>query len=1174
MTNPSPSGSTYLRILLVGFFLLLVSVATAGFWNRLRDSSTSWFGNDQVLDVPVALLGVIGLGGSALGLVFYLAVLRPLSQMLDQRAEALEALERSESRTQIIFESAADGILTFDEQGNVETCNPAAARIFGFDLEELRGLPIAQLIPKPGMQSQGKDYVGQDLRTNEMRIIGRGQEVEGRRKDGSSFPMELAVRKVRTNGAGLFVGIVHDLTDRRKSEQAVQSSEQRYRLLADNSIDMITRRTVRGELLYVSPASRPLLGYEPKELVGKALSDLIHTQDMEQTTRQQSGVMIRSDAYLRSYRLRRKDGRYVWVETVCRNVRTPGTKDVAELVCITRDITERKKYEMQLIAQNQMLEVLVHNQSLAEMLTALCRSLGEQASEMITAIMLAGETGDKLRLAAGPNLPDSYAQSLLEIPIGPHEGSSGAAAFRRQTVGVSDLATNPIWGNERRNIALLNGLKACWSVPILSQKNTLLGTLDVYFRQTHTPSVPEQRLIEGAAHLAALAIERKRSEDALRESEERYRGLFDHNPLPSWVFDIETQQFLAVNESAVQKYGYARNEFLSMTIDQLRAPDDLAAMFEENITVSTAHLKARNRKHTLKSGQVIDVELSSHGVQFGGRKARLVLAVDMTRRRQAEEALRNAKEAAEIANQAKSEFLANVSHEIRTPMNGILGLSNLLLDKPANEEQRRCLEMIRHSAEALLRIINDLLDFSRIEAGRLALDKQQFRLRENLERSLQPLVVQAEQKGLQLICEIADEVPDRLEGDPTRLHQVLINLVGNAIKFTRQGRVRVHVEARSQAADRTALHFQVQDTGIGIPLEKQQSIFEAFVQADSSTTREYGGTGLGLAISTRLVEMMDGQIWVESEAGQGSTFHFTASFSVPTPTAESAAAESLPSPPPRSLEGPPLVRRPMRVLLVEDNPVNQQVGCMLLEKMGHTVQVAGTGREALERIERTPPEVVLMDVQMPEMSGLEAVSRLRTLELQTGRPRLPVIAMTAYAMKGDRERCLEAGMDDYVAKPIAEAELQAVLDRAQKGIAPTQSLAETVLAMDIPAPPPPREREEDLLTMTSILARLGNRHGLLRKLVPVFLENSEKLMQDLQTAVVTGDAARLHQAGHSLKGSVGIFDTGIAFASAQKLEDMGSRGDLSGARDVYNALENALSSLRRQLLDLAQQSTD
>lgn len=534
-------------------------------------------------------------------------------------------------------------------------------------------------------------------------------------------------------------------------------------------------------------------------------------------------------------------------------------------------------------------------------------------------------------------------------------------------------------------------------------------------------------LLLGGVLIAYLLETRRRMEARLLASEQQANLALDAAHMGTWVVDVENGNG-TVSPHWLDMLGYEADEVgddIHKHWQERLHPEDAPRVMEVGQRYKAGELDQYEVDYRAITKQGTTRWFSSRGKLLPPDPAhphkRMVgVFMDITERKETEERLRQAKEVAEAANRSKSEFLANISHEIRTPMNAVIGLSELLLHSKLDEEQQKQLGLVKSSADALLDLINEILDFSKIESGRMELHPEPFSLRELARLVVEPLAVRGQTKGLEVGLILAKGVPDRLVGDATCLRQVLINLLGNGIKFTERGRVELAIHAVEIGADLARLAFVVSDTGIGIPEHKRQLIFEAFSQADMTTTRRYGGTGLGLTISARLVEMMGGKIDVESEPGKGSRFHFE----IELPLDKDAAAI------PEARSQVPDVPGPLRLhlLVVEDNKVNQLLVTKMLDKLGHRVELAHDGRDALEKWRTGRPDIILMDIQMPVMDGYEATQAIRAAEQQAG-GHVPIVALTAHASPDDERRCLESGMDAYLSKPIQFDKLRAYLEQ-------------------------------------------------------------------------------------------------------------------------------------------------
>ncbi|MEE3716987.1 PAS domain S-box protein [Tumidithrix elongata RA019] len=939
-----------------------------------------------------------------------------------------------------------------------------------------------------------------------------------------------------------------DITDRKQAEVALRESESLYRLLAEHSNDIISRHTTDGRYTYVSPACRTLLGYEPEELIGRTIYDSIFPEDLLRVELAIRVMLARPITNCISYRVRAKNGLYIWLETTFRTIRDAYTQAAQEIIATSRDITERRKAEeeLQLSADRLRLAIESTDDGLWDwnIITGECyfsprwlaAHLGYEDGEIQSHI----SAWEALIHPQDRELALAYLEDHLEGLSSIYEVESRILQkngewiwiLTRGKVTAKDEAGNPLrMVGTHTDISDRRSAQELFSRQF--QRALLLKQITDEIRQ----SLDSKQIFATATAQIGMTFGVSRCHihtynlgdllipilgEYLEKDDVSMLGMDIHvkdNPHAQKILatdevvsspNVFSDPLLAPSISTCHRFGI--KSMLVIRTSYMGKPNGVIALhqcdrFREwtSDEIELLEAVAAQVGIAIAHAQLLDQEKSQ-------REAMIAKNLD----------LEKAREMAEAANRAKSEFLAMMSHEIRTPMNAVIGMTGLLLDMDLSPEQREYVEVVRDSGDALLTIINDILDFSKIESGYLELEQHPFNLHRCVEGAIDLLANSAKTKGITLSYRLDSQIPVVVNGDATRLRQILVNLIGNAIKFTQQGNILVSVSDRSNIRDANInnpqelqkieraehfLLFAIQDTGIGITPEKMHRLFQPFSQVDASTTRQYGGTGLGLAISKRLSEMMGGAMWVESSGSisgnppsdwqisthesLGSTFYFTialqphfreigdradssldkAGDALETTKASLGSilkdrnyilADSVET---KAILGSNLSENlPLRILLAEDNVVNQKVASRLLGRMGYRVDIASNGLEAIEALYRQAYDVILMDVQMPEMDGLEAARQIRMREVShkisddNGNTKviesknmdevdLPtytsalsakfstkpvhIIAMTANAMQGVRESCLEAGMDDYITKPIKIEELVQALHRCR-----------------------------------------------------------------------------------------------------------------------------------------------
>jgi PAS domain S-box-containing protein len=1232
--------------------------------------------------------------------------------MKQERSQVELELREVSRLQQAILDAANYTIISVSPEGVILTINAAAERWLGYTADEIVGKTTPVIFHDTKEVESRARALSEELGITiepgfEVFVakarLGVPDENEWTyvRKDGSSFPVLLSVTALRDGDSNItgFLGIGSDIRARKLAEQALRDSEKRYRDLVDNSLGLIGAHDMQGRFLMVNPAAARVLGYKPSELIGRNMTEML-VPSVRKLFGEYLERIRQNDTDSGVLKMLTKEGEErIWEY---RNLRCDEPGKPSYVLGHAHDITERKRAERRLRLQYAATRILAEatsfRQSVTQILQAICEGLGWTTG----ALWRVDHWENVLRYVEGWQAPlaevEEFKTISRETEFAPGVGLPGRVWLTAQPHWIADVTRD---GNfPRSTIAEKEGLRGALGFPIVLGGD-VVGVMEFFSGAIQHPDPDLLEMMSNIGSQIGQFAERRQAERQLKESEERYRDLFEN--ASDLIQSVAPDgSLIYVNRAWREALGYSEEEVGTLSLFDIIHPDSLdhcTEMFKRVMSgEKLAHVEAM---FVTKEGRTITVEGSvSCSLKEGQPVATRSIFRDITERKLFEAELAQARDVAIESSRLKAEFLANMSHEIRTPMNAIIGMSGLLLDTSLTAEQRDFAETVKSSAEALLTLMNDILDFSKIEAGKLSFETMDFDLRNAVEGAVDLMAEAAQAKGVELFSMVYGDVPTELRGDPGRLRQVLLNLLSNAVKFTEQGEIVVRVTRENDGDTSALLRFAVSDSGIGIPEEAQRRIFDVFSQADGSTTRKYGGTGLGLAISRQLVEMLGGQIGVESAPGRGSTFWFTIRFEKqPSETArrkppgsqlegyrvliiddnatnrklvhhqvtswgmrngtaengaealailrrEAAAGDpyriaildmQMPEmdgltlarevksdpaiagtrllmmtslggrdeaaireagvelcltkpvkqsqlfdclailtagthtdePPSQTLVahvGTPKISAErsdhVRILVAEDNIVNQKVALRQLEHLGYAADAVANGTEVLEAIERIPYDLVLMDCQMPEMDGYEATREIRKREGDSRHT--PIIAMTANALDGDRERCLEAGMDDYISKPVKRETLSAAIERW------TFERKASRTPADAPGSSQSIDASFGSVIDPSVIAELRGLQSstdpaFFNHLIDLFIEETPHRLAALGAAIACSNAEGLSHEAHALKGSSAHLGATRMDALCEILEEQGRAGSITGAPALLAVLEEEFARVRAAL---------
>ena len=1052
-----------------------------------------------------------------------------------ERVRSERALFKSEERFRQLAETFPETIFETDRVGRVNYVNQHGLTTFGVTQTAVEnGIEFVDLVlpeDRPKVLQKIQERIAGDT----------GGYLEWRALCANGEVFNVMAYSVPIFEANRVIGIrgfIMDISERKRAEQALRESEANFRTFFETANHMIGVANLQGEALYVNPEVTKKLGYSLDEITDMNVESFFRA-DHRQAVRAQMAPLAKGEGVSVKVPLCAKDGTLVPTETRVWFGRWNGTDCI---YAISRDLSAEQEAQ-------QRFELLFLNNPTPLALTDLPDLRFVDANEAFVRTF-------------GFSKSALVGKSPLQVGLVTNFEDQVTVASKLQAEGrVANLELVLSREDEEERVCVLSGT----TIADQGRQYLLVVVDDV--------------------------TEHKFAERKLNAERQRLASIIQGTHVGTWEWSIKTGK-VVFNDIWVQLVGYTLAELFPQTIvtwqelthpdDSKRAEDLLSQHFCGQSPIYDCQIRVKHKDgHWVwvhDRGQVMS--WSDQGeplMMFGTRSdisAQKLIEEDLL---ETNRQLRLATLQAEQASTAKSEFLANMSHEIRTPMNGVLGLTGLLLDTALSSEQREMGELIYSSGEALLSVLNGILDFSKLDAGKLVLENLEFNLGSLITDLVATTNLLAKEKSLLFSCIVSPNVPLILRGDPVRLRQVMTNLLANAFKFTERGAVTLQVDARTETPTQVILHMGVRDTGIGIPVEKVDTIFEKFTQVDASTTRKFGGTGLGLAISKQLVDLMGGEIGVHSQLGQGSEFWFTARFDK---CYLSEFPHGRPTTVPSSVE-PHLAntvamsrefeqtdthrqhethRKNVRLLVAEDNITNQQVALGILRNLGYSADVVANGRDVLEALQNFSYDLVLMDVQMPEMDGLDATRAIRAGVDRMVNSAVPIVAMTAHAMPADRERCLQAGMNDYMSKPISPAILAELLEKLLPKSEPADATRETLAQGDrsLSAVVP-------VFAEAEFLNRLMGDQRLARVIAQGFLEDIPSQINVLVGALDTGDAQAVERKAHSIKGAASVVGGKALAKTASELEVASKAGDLAKARTALGDLRNQFDQLKKAI---------